>query len=35
VIPSIYVLIAKEHIGEEVGALGRDFVQVPEEALAK
>ncbi len=25
VIPSIYVLIAKQHAGEEVGALGRDF----------
>jgi TRAP-type C4-dicarboxylate transport system permease large subunit len=25
VIPSIYVLIAKQHAGEEPGAIGRDF----------
>ena len=27
VIPSIYVLIAKQHAGEEAGAIGRDFAQ--------
>jgi len=32
VIPSIYVLIAKQHAGEEPGALGRDF-EVGEPAL--
>jgi multidrug efflux pump len=33
VIPSIYVLIAKQHAGEEPGAIGRDF-EMPEPALA-
>ena len=27
VIPSLYVLIAKQHVGEEVGVLGRDLAQ--------
>ncbi len=27
VIPSLYVLIAKQHVGEEAGVLGRDLVQ--------
>jgi multidrug efflux pump len=36
VIPSIYVLIAKQHSGEQPGAIGQDFepVQTPEEDLA-
>jgi len=33
VIPSIYVLIAKQHAGEEPGAIGRDF-ELHEPALA-
>ncbi len=33
VIPSIYVLIAKQHAGEEPGAIGRDF-EMAEPALA-
>jgi len=33
VIPSIYVLIAKQHAGEEPGAIGREF-EMPEPALA-
>jgi len=32
VIPAIYVLIAKQHAGEEPGAIGRDF-EIPEPAL--
>jgi multidrug efflux pump len=28
VIPSIYVLIAKQHVGEEPGAIGRDFDEI-------
>src|SRR3954451_10441513 len=32
VIPSIYVLIAKQHAGEEPGAIGRDF-EIGEPAL--
>jgi multidrug efflux pump len=31
VIPSIYVLIAKQHIGEERGAIGRDLAQAEAE----
>jgi len=27
VIPSLYVLLAKQHAGEEPGAIGRDFEQ--------
>jgi multidrug efflux pump len=30
VIPSIYVLIAKQHTGEEPGAIGQDFVVEPD-----
>ncbi len=33
VIPAIYVLIAKQHAGEEPGAIGREF-EMPEPALA-
>jgi multidrug efflux pump len=32
VIPSIYVLIARQHAGEEPGALGQDFAQAEAEA---
>ncbi|MCU0783475.1 MAG: efflux RND transporter permease subunit [Verrucomicrobia bacterium] len=36
VIPSIYVLIAKQHVGEDAGALARDFAQAePEPAVTK
>jgi hypothetical protein len=36
VIPSIYVLLAKQHSGEQPGAIGQDFApdQNPEEDLA-
>ena len=33
VIPSIYVLIAKEHGGEQVGAIGEDFIEAEKGAL--
>ena len=35
VIPSIYVLIAKQHVGEEPGAIGRDLdlAEVAQEGL--
>jgi multidrug efflux pump len=33
VIPAIYVLIAKQHTGEEPGAIGREF-EMPEPAMA-
>ena len=34
VIPSIYVLIAKQHTGEELGAVGREDLDAPEPDLA-
>jgi len=32
VIPSIYMLLAKEHAGEEAGAIGREFAHTDPES---